>query len=87
MVDSSCPYKYIFGKVGKGIHAYRIMNIAIVDVIMTIIGAYILHRFVFPKISFYWILAILFGLGIVAHRLFCFPTTIDTWLFSSANNK
>ena len=28
-----CKYKNIFGKVDKGIHAYRICNIAIVDVL------------------------------------------------------
>ena len=29
-----CKYKDIFGKVGSGIHSYRIANIAIVDVLL-----------------------------------------------------
>jgi hypothetical protein len=32
-------YRYIFGKEGEGVHSYRLLNIAIVDVVSTIIGA------------------------------------------------
>ena len=35
-----CDYKNILGEPGKGVHKYRIFNIAIVDVILTIIFAY-----------------------------------------------
>jgi hypothetical protein len=35
-------YKDIFGKPGEGGHAYRIFDIAIVDVIFTIIGGYMI---------------------------------------------
>ena len=44
-----CEYKDIFGKVGEGVHSYRIFNIAVVDVVSTIIMAYLLKIFVFPK--------------------------------------
>ena len=37
-----CPYKYILGVPGKGIHKYRYFGISIVDTIMTIIGAVLL---------------------------------------------
>lgn len=76
-----CKYKYLFGKVGKGIHSYRILNIAIVDVLFTIIGAIIIHYF-FPKYNFICILLFLFIAGIILHRLFCVRTTIDKLLFS-----
>ena len=34
-------FKDIFGKVGEGLHSYRIFNIAIIDVLFTILGAFI----------------------------------------------
>ena len=37
-----CKYKDALGKPEKGIHSYRFMNIAIIDVIMTIIAAFII---------------------------------------------
>jgi len=76
-----CKYSGILGKVGAGLHSYRIANIAIIDVIFTIILAYVIHR-IFPKYKFYKILIALFLLGIVLHRLFCVRTTIDKLLFN-----
>ena len=75
-----CKYSEIFGKVGEGPHAYRVFNIAIVDVVFTIIGAYIIHFFL-PQYKFIHILVALFILGIALHRLFCVRTTIDKALF------
>jgi hypothetical protein len=80
-----CNYKNIFGKVGTGAHSYRIFNIAIVDVLLTILAAFIISYF-FPKLYFYWILIILFIIGILLHRLFCVRTTIDKTLFPNVNN-
>ena len=40
-----CKYKDILGVPGKGVHSFRIFNIAIVDVLLTIIAAYILSIF------------------------------------------
>lgn len=76
-----CEYKDIFGKVGEGVHSYRVFNIAIVDVIATIIMAYLLKIFIFPKRSFLKLTIILFLLGIILHRLFCVKTTIDKYIF------
>lgn len=75
-----CKYKDIFGKVGEGAHSYRVFNIAIVDVLLTILLGVIIH-IVNPKWSLLYILIVLFILGIVAHRLFCVRTTIDRLLF------
>ena len=69
----------MFGIPGKGIHSYRILNIAIVDVIATIIAALIISYI--GKYSFWIVLASLFLLGIICHRLFCVPTTVDKLLF------
>ena len=80
-----CKFSKIGGKVGKGIHSYRILDIAIVDVIMTIIGAYIIHHFypklVHPEYNLPIITAGLFVFGIICHRLFCVRTTVDKILF------
>jgi hypothetical protein len=75
-----CQYKDILGKPRKGIHSYRIFNIAIVDVLLTIIGAYVIYLF-FPKINYFVILILFFILGIILHKIFCVRTTIDKYLF------
>ena len=78
---SLCKYRNMLGVPGKGVHSYRIFNIAIVDVILTLIVAYIIS-YVFKK-SFLWVSIILFVLGIILHRLFCVRTTVDKILFPS----
>lgn len=78
----SCPfkeYRWIFGKEGKGVHSIRLFDIAIVDVLATIIGAFLLSYYF--KINFWIILFILFILGIILHRLFCVNTTINKLIF------
>jgi len=77
----SCSRSNMFGKPGEGIHSYRIYDIAIIDVLFTVIGAYLIHLLI-PKYPFSWILLILFGLGIMLHRFFCVRTTVDKFLFS-----
>ena len=78
MVDL-CKYKDMFGKPGKGVHSYRIFNIAIVDVLLTILAAYIISFFC--KIKFIHTLIAMFILGIISHRIFCVRTTVDKLLF------
>jgi len=77
-----CKYKNIFGKVGEGVHSYRLFNIAVVDVVATIVLAFIINK-IFPQYKFKKVLLVLFLLGIVAHRLFCVRTTIDKLLFKN----
>ena len=74
-----CKYKYALGKPKEGVHKYRIFNIAIVDVILTIILASIISWFF--KLNFWLILLIVFLLGIIIHRMFCVRTTVDKLLF------
>ena len=68
---SLCKYKDIFGKPNEGVHSYRILDIAIVDVIATIIIGSIFNFNLFN----------LFLLGIISHRIFCVRTTVDKILF------
>lgn len=75
----SCPYSDMFGKPGQGVHGYRIFDIAVIDVVMTIVVAYILTFFL--SYSFPVVLFSLFLAGILLHRAFCVRTTIDKFLF------
>ena len=83
--NKNCVYseemQKIFGPIGEGIHSYRIYDIAILDVLFTIIGAYFIHHFLLPNIPFCQVLLGLFLLGIVLHRIFCVRTTVDKWIF------
>jgi hypothetical protein len=76
---SLCEYKDIFGIPNEGVHSYRLFNIAIIDVICTIIGAYFLS-YLF-RWNFTYTLIGLFLLGIIFHRIFCVRTTVDKLLF------
>jgi uncharacterized membrane protein YdfJ with MMPL/SSD domain len=75
-----CKYKNALGEPHKGIHSYRLFGVAIADVLMTIIGAFLISYFF--KFSFIKTLLILFLTGIVLHRLFCVRTTLDKLLFN-----
>ena len=75
-----CQYKTYFGKPGEGIHSYRIFDIAYIDVIFTILTAWLISHFL--NMSFGYTLIAFFILGIVMHRMFCVRTTIDKLIWS-----
>ena len=75
----SCPFRDILGRPNEGIHSYRLFNLAIVDIILTIIGSIIISK-VF-NYNFLMVLLILFVLGIILHRIFCVNTTINKFIF------
>ena len=78
-----CKYKNIFGKPNTGAHKYRIFNIAIVDVLLTILAAYAISwHSEYPLLP---TLGILFLLGIISHRLFCVRTTVDKLIFPNVD--
>jgi hypothetical protein len=74
-----CRYKDIFGRPREGAHAYRLFDIAVVDVAATVLVAYVIAR-VFGFI-FWKSLVTLFLIGIISHRLFCVRTTVDKLVF------
>jgi hypothetical protein len=74
-----CKYRNALGEPGKGVHSYRLFGVAIVDVIMTILGAYFISYL--SGFSFLLTLVTLFVLGIILHKLFCVRTTIDKLIF------
>ena len=74
-----CKYKDIFGKPRKGVHSYRFLDFAIIDIIFTIIGAYLISKY--SNYNFYKILLFLFILGIILHKLFCVDTKLNSIIF------
>ena len=79
MVDF-CKYKDAFGKIGTGIHSYRILDVAVLDFGVTAFVAYLISlvsgvRFIYSFIGF-------FVFGIFMHRLFCVRTTLDKLIFT-----
>lgn len=86
-----CIYKDIFGQERLGVHSFRIFDIAIVDLSLTIMAAYYFSRnfidsdkekttfstwYNFLKIFLFFII-----LGIIIHRIFCVNTTINRLIF------
>ncbi len=76
-----CEYKDIFGKPGQGAHSFRLGNIAIVDVLLTIIVGYFISNYF--KFDLLKTTGLLFLLGIIAHRVFCVRTQVDKILFDN----
>lgn len=74
-----CKYKDAFGKPGEGIHRFRIFNIGVIDVLATLLFAYVIAYF--SSVSLVYVMPFVFIFGIVLHRLFCVRTTIDKLLF------
>jgi hypothetical protein len=71
----------LIGTVNKGVHKYKIFNIAVFDVIVTIISAKLLA--VILKKYFIFILLCLLKLSIVVHRWKGVRTSVDRLLFPS----
>jgi len=87
---SLCKYKNLFGEPRTGGHSYRIFDIAIVDVLSTVLVSLLFHQIIIIKllnmrkhciISFIIVLTTAFILGVILHRVFCVRTTVDKWLF------
>ena len=77
-----CKYRYILGKPKQGVHSIRYLNIAIIDVLLTILLAKFIQYYFMKEENIWLILFLTFILGIFMHRLFCVRTTIDKLLFS-----
>jgi hypothetical protein len=75
-----CRYNKLFGNPNKGIHKYRILNIAIVDLVMTIILSYVISKII--NRSFMIILLFMFILSVFVHYIFCVNTSVMKLLFS-----
>lgn len=74
-----CKYRHIFGEERKGFHSYRFLDVAIGDVIGTVLIA-LLIAYLF-NFSFLNTVIVAFIVGILAHRLFCVNTKLNTIIF------
>ena len=63
-----CPYANILGKPNTGVHSIRIFGLALVDTVLTILGAYVIAKAY--KINFYYSFIGLFVLGEILHYVF-----------------
>ena len=72
----------IFGEEKKGIHSYRICDIAYLDILVTMVAALFIQKAFYTETEYYKILLFLFILGIILHRIFDVKTTIDRLIFN-----
>jgi hypothetical protein len=72
-------YSDVFGKPDTGIHKTRFMNIAVWDVIATVVAGVVIAKLF--NINVLYTVVSLFIIGIIMHRLFAVRTTVDTILF------
>ena len=85
---SLCKYRNIFGEPKTGLHNYRIFNIAVFDVLATLLVSVIIHQVIIVEwlkmysiIKLWMVIVFMFVLGILLHQLFCVRTTVDKLLF------
>jgi hypothetical protein len=74
-----CKYKNIFGEPRKGVHKYRVFDIAVVDVLGTVGAAWLISWA--SGVRFISVLVALLGLGVLLHRMFCVNTKVNVMLF------
>ena len=74
-----CPYRHVFGKEREGVHSYRLFDVAIVDLGLTIIGAWYISKYF--NYNFITVFIVAMVLSVVFHRMFCVKSKLVTILF------
>jgi Na+-translocating ferredoxin:NAD+ oxidoreductase RnfE subunit len=76
-----CKYSNIFGMPNQGVHKLRIpvLDIALVDTVLTIIAAIIISHY--TSYNFLTVFIILIIVGIIVHKLFCVRTKLNNLIF------
>lgn len=69
----------MFGAENTGVHAVRVMDVAVVDVALTVAVAYACSAA--WRWPFWYTLLGFMCLGILVHRLFCVNSTINKMIF------
>ena len=75
---SKCPYKYVLGIPGQGVHAWRMGGVSFNDTWMTVVAAALIAYVC--QYSFLYTLVGLFVLGEVLHYLFGVQTAFLTMI-------
>lgn len=78
----NCTFKDAFGKPREGIRSIRVLDIAAIDLVLTIIAAYVISKYIYDGKHTVKIFIILILLSIVLHKLFCVKTTINNIIFN-----
>jgi len=78
-MEGLCKYKNIIGEPRTGLHQYRLFDISVFDVGVTVFAG-LLFSEIF-KWNVWYTLGGLFLIGIIIHRMFCVRTTVDKVLF------
>lgn len=73
-----CKYADIFGKPRESVHSIRLFDLAIVDVLATFLVALLCY---FLGWNLWITFLILIIIGVIAHRLFCVNTKMNTMIF------
>jgi len=69
----------MFGKPNTGVHKHRFMNLAIVDVVATILVGWLVSYIY--KLNPVYVISLFFIVGIILHAVFNVRTTVDKILF------
>lgn len=69
-----CAFSDVFGAARTGVHSIRLFDVAVVDVVLTLVAAYYLA--VRYRQSYWVVLILLLAAGVAAHRLFCVKARI-----------
>lgn len=78
-MNGLCQYRDFFGKPRTGAHAIRVLDLAMVDVVGTIVIGWGVAKL--AGWTPWKTISIAFLLGILFHRAFCVRTTVDRLLF------
>lgn len=82
---SLCKYHDVFGKEKTGIHSIRFLNVAIVDMLFTMIAACLIALYFDQNV--FLVFFCLMILAVLMHRLFCVNSTINTFLFGEVRSN
>lgn len=75
--NTSCEYKDVFGAPGTGVHSVRIFNIAVVDMLLTVVVAYFIGKhYRLNAIGIFWVFCVLLLASLVIHEALCVNTTL-----------
>lgn len=80
-----CSYSDIFGKTKQGVHSLRLFNIAVVDLGVTLVVAYLLSTY--TRYGFFLWTCVLIVSSVFIHYLFCVRTTLTNFLLGETPFK
>ena len=75
----TCRFKNVFGVPREGIHSIRLFDIAVVDVLGTVLLAFLLSKIF--QCNFLLTFTALLILSVFVHKLFCVDTTLTKKVF------